>query len=55
VSSYIACIAVFLLVLTPLAVPTAVSIIHAIGKWRPNSAVTDRAIGLGRQTLRPAV
>ena len=53
--SYIAGITIFLLVLSPLAVPTVVSVIHAIGNRRPDSAVTNGAIGLQRRALRPAV
>ena len=52
-SSYIAGITVFLLVLSPLVIPTVVSVIHAVGKSRPNLKVTRRATG--RRRLRPAV
>jgi hypothetical protein len=52
-SSYIAGITIFLLVLSPLFIPTVVSAIHAIGKSRSDLTLTDRANGQRR--LRPAV
>jgi hypothetical protein len=54
-ASYIAGILTFMLVLSPLLVPVAVSVFHAIDRRRPNLAVSRRATLSRRPALRPAV
>jgi hypothetical protein len=45
-------IIMFLLVLSPLFIPTAVTVVHGLGNWRENLAA--RPVGSLRQ-FRPAV
>jgi hypothetical protein len=53
--SYIPHILTFLLVLSPLFIPTGVTVVHAIRTWRPSLPALAPAAALQRRRLELAV
>jgi hypothetical protein len=54
-SSYFTLIAMLMLIMSPLWIPTAVTVVQAFGNWRKYYRATNQAIGQKRRALRPAV
>jgi hypothetical protein len=53
-STYFTLITILMLIVSPLLIPAAVTVVHALGNWRKNYRFTNQAIGLRRRALRPA-
>jgi hypothetical protein len=53
-SSYITIIAMLMLVLSPLLIPTALTVVHALAKLRANYRVINRVIAQPRRVVRLA-
>ena len=53
-SSYFTLITMLMLVVFPLLIPAAITVVHALGNWRKHNRLPNQAIGLQRRALRPA-
>ena len=53
-SSYFMLIAILVLVVSPLVIPAAITVVHALSTWYKNHRFNNPAMGLQRRTLRPA-
>ena len=56
-SSYVAAILIFMLILSPVLIPAAVAVVHAIGTGASNLRAIARTFGwrLRRPALQPAI
>ena len=53
-SPYFTLITMLMLVASPLLIPSAITVVHALGNWQKTYRFTYQAIGLQRRKLRPA-
>ena len=54
-SSYFTLITMLMLVVSPLLIPAAITVVHALGNWQKHNRFTNQAIGLQRpeRCVRP--